>query len=161
MTHTYATAQAFRAALEDRINRLARERGVDHRRLRNQVTFEQFLARLFFEQTHPAWLLKGGFAFELRLGGKARATLDLDIAIPSPAQIAPPDAHQVAEIVERLQQVVNRDLGDWFVFRLSEPLKDLTAPPYGGARVLVTTLLAQRIFCKFHLDIGLGDVVVE
>ena len=39
-------------------------------------------------------------------------------------------------------------------FRLSEPLKDLTTPPYGGAKVLVTTVLASRTFCKFHLDVG-------
>lgn len=161
MAHTYATANAFRAALEDRINRRAREQGLDHRRLRNQVAFERFLARLFVDQAPPAWLLKGGFASELRLGGRARATLDLDIAIPSPARIAPPDDHQVAEIIERLQQAVNRDLGDWFLFRLSEPLKDLTTPPYGGAKVLVTTILASRTFCKFHLDVGLGDVVVS
>lgn len=161
MAHTYATANAFRAALEARINRQAREQGRDHRRLRNQVAFERFLARLFVDEAPPAWLLKGGFAFELRLGGRARATLDLDLAIPSPARIAPPDDRQVAEIIERLQQEVNQDLGDWFLFRLSEPLKDLTTPPYGGAKVLVTAVLVQRTFCKFHLDVGLGDVVVS
>lgn len=56
-----------------------------------------------------------------------RATLDLDIAIPSPARIAPPDDQQVTEIVERLQQVVDHDLGAWFLFRLSDPLKERRA----------------------------------
>lgn len=161
MAHTYSTANAFRTALEDRINRMAREQGLDHRRLRNQVAFERFLAHLFAGQSDPVWLLKGGFAFELRLGGRARATRDLDLAISSPAQLAPPDERQVAGIIERLQQIVDRDLGDWFLFRLSEPIKDLTAPPYGGGKVLVTALLAQRTFAKFHLDLGLGDVVLS
>jgi hypothetical protein len=161
MIHTYQTARAFRAALEDRINRLAREGGIDHRRLRNQVAFERLLARLFAEQpTPPPWLLKGGFAFELRLGQRARATRDLDLAIPAPAQIAPPDEHQLEEIVEVLQQAANRPLGDWFVYQLSEPLKELTTPPYGGATLLVTVLLDQRVFARFHLDVGLGDVLV-
>ena len=126
MGHEYRTARAFRTALEDRINRQAREQHVDHRRLRNQVAFDRLLARLFQERpVQPPWVLKGGYAFELRLGGKARATLDLDLSIPAPARIAPPDEQQVAEIVEALQRAADRDLGDWFVFRLSEPIKDL------------------------------------
>ncbi len=161
MIHIYQTARAFRAALEDRINRLARESGIDHRRLRNQVAFERLLARLFAGQpVMPPWLLKGGFALELRLGQKARATRDLDIAIPAPAQIAPPNERQVEEIVETLQQAADKPLGDWFEYQLSEPLKELTTPPYGGATLLVTVLLDQRVFARFHLDVGLGDVLV-
>lgn len=161
MEHVYRTARAFRMALEDRINRQAREQRIDHRRLRNHVAFDRLLARLFAGQpATPPWVLKGGYAFELRLGGKARATLDLDLSIPTPARIAPPDQQQVAEIVETLQQAAQRDLGDWFVFRLSDPLKDLTTPPYGGAKLLVHALLDQRTFAKFHLDVGLGDVLL-
>jgi hypothetical protein len=161
MEHEYRTARAFRMALEDRINRQAREQHIDHRRLRNQVAFDRLLARLFEEQQgDPPWVLKGGYAFELRLGGKARATLDLDLSIPTPARIAPPDEQQITEIVDTLQQAANRDLNDWFVFRLSEPIKDLITPPYGGAKLLVHTLLDQRTFAKFHLDIGLGDVMI-
>src|SRR5215472_17209745 len=104
MSHEYRTARAFRMALEERINRQAREQHVDHRRVRNHVAFDRLLARLFVEQpATPPWILKGGYAFELRLGGRARATLDLDLSIPAPAQIAPPDEQQVAEIVETLQ----------------------------------------------------------
>lgn len=161
MAHEYRTARAFRTALEDRLNRQARQQHLDHRRLRNQVAFDRLLARLFQEQpVQPPWVLKGGYAFELRLGGKARATLDLDLSIPAPARIAPPDEQQVDEIVELLQQTANRDLGDWFVFRLSDPIKDLVSPPYGGAKLLVHALLDQRTFAKFHLDVGLGDVML-
>ena len=65
MTRHYQTARAFRAALEDRLNQQAREAGQDLTRLRRLVGFERFLARLFAEE-HPPWLLKGGYAFELR-----------------------------------------------------------------------------------------------
>jgi hypothetical protein len=139
--------------------RQASEQGSDHRRLRIQVSFERFLARLFTDQ-NVSWLLKGGAALEIRLGGRARATRDLDLALPSPVQIAPADDEQVARVVDALQQTANQDMGDWFVFRLGGPLHELTTPPYGGARLLVTTLLDQRVFAKFHLDLGLGDAVI-
>jgi hypothetical protein len=159
MAHTYSSARAFRVALETRILRQAREQGGDHRRLRTQVAFERFLARLFADQD-SFWLVKGGAALEMRLGGRARATRDLDLALPSPIRIAPADDEQIERVVDALQQAVNRTLEDWFVFRLGGPLRELTTPPYGGARLLVTTLLDQRIFVKFHLDLGLGDAVI-
>lgn len=43
----YATGLALRTALEERLKRLAREEGVDLQRLRRQVAFDRFLARLF------------------------------------------------------------------------------------------------------------------
>jgi hypothetical protein len=47
-------------------------------RLRKRVVFERLLARL--QAVAPgAWVLKGGFALELRLGGSARTTKDVDI----------------------------------------------------------------------------------
>jgi hypothetical protein len=38
---------------------------------------------------------------------------------------------------------------------------DLTAAPYGGARYPVEARMDERIFARFHLDAGLGDVVME
>ena len=47
-------------------------------RLRKRVVFERLLARL--QAVAPdAWVLKGGFALELRLGAQARTTKDIDI----------------------------------------------------------------------------------
>jgi len=65
---SYKTAGAFRAALETRLQTRARERGTDLQRLRRQVAFDRFLARMFSKgpkATYP-WLLKGGYAMELR-----------------------------------------------------------------------------------------------
>ena len=36
---------------------------------------------------------------------------------------------------------------------------DLTAAPYGGARYPVEARMDERIFARFHLDAGIGDVV--
>lgn len=74
---TYTSDSAFREALEARLNATADDRsGIS--RLRKRVVFERLLARL--QVAAPGtWVLKGGFALELRLGGAARTTRDIDI----------------------------------------------------------------------------------
>ena len=57
----YATGLALRTALEERLKRVAREEGVDLQRLRRQVAFDRFLARLF-PGAGADWILKGGYA---------------------------------------------------------------------------------------------------
>lgn len=54
----YRTASDFRRALEDRLTTQARaEQRVDPNRLRVNVAFERFLARLFHDGT-KRWVLK-------------------------------------------------------------------------------------------------------
>jgi hypothetical protein len=64
MYRTYATAGAFRRALEERLKRTAQADQIDINRLRRQVAFDRLLARLFRENSAP-WVLKGGYALEL------------------------------------------------------------------------------------------------
>ena len=52
-------------------------------------------------------------------------------------------------------------LGDWFEFTIGPPVMDLTAAPYGGARYPVEARMDERIFARFHLDAGVGDVVMR
>ena len=63
---TYATATAFRRALEDRLAAVTKAEGVDLQRIRRHVAFDRLLSRLFAEQNAP-WVLKGGYALELKL----------------------------------------------------------------------------------------------
>lgn len=158
MARHYQSARAFRAALEGRLNQQARAEYLDVARLRRLVGFERLLARLFTAE-QPAWLLKGGYACELRLSGKARATRDLDLAIPSPRRLALPNEQQLEIIRERLQVEAERDLHDWFTFLIGQALVDLDGPPYGGSRYPVEARLDARPFARFHLDVGLGDAV--
>ncbi len=81
---TYATAAAFRRALEDRLQDIARREGVDLQRLRRQVAFDRLLARLFQggEPRTLLWVLKGGYAMELRIKA-ARTTKDVDLTMRS------------------------------------------------------------------------------
>lgn len=78
----YASAGAFRAALETRLNERARREGVDLGRLRRQVAFDRLLARMFdsSEPFRDGWILKGGYALEMRFL-RARSTKDLDLTV--------------------------------------------------------------------------------
>jgi hypothetical protein len=170
MTGPYDTPQAFRTALQARLRNVARQRGTDLQRLQRRVAFERLLARLFAGQTRvplgqdPPWLLKGGYALELRLPNQARSTLDLDLSVPKPERLLSPTAGEEparrdAQIHEQLQIAAERDLDDGFQFFIRLPKR--AAMPGGGIRCSVEARLAGRVFARFHLDVGLGDAVLD
>jgi len=154
----YATATAFRGALETRLSQQAGGSQASLGRLRRRVAFERLLARLFREETSP-WLLKGGYALELRLGDTARATRDLDLGVPDPARLAVPGMNVGAALREALADAAERDLGDWFAFAIGSAMADLDGPPGGGARFPVACRLDGRVFAQFHVGVALDDGV--
>ena len=80
----YQTASAFRQALDIRLKTIADKDKIPQERLRKWVSFDRFLARIFFTQT-VKWILKGGYAMELRFQMVARATKDIDFSISDKA----------------------------------------------------------------------------
>jgi hypothetical protein len=122
-SHRYATATAFRIALEARLKSLAQAEGSDLQRLRRQVSFDRLLARLFSESNAP-WLLKGGYAMELRLRS-ARTTKDIDLSLPG-------EVGRKGDVLERLQDRAATDMGDYFTFAIGLPQMDLDGAPEGG-----------------------------
>jgi len=149
---SYSTAFAFRRALEDRLNAASKAEGVDLQRMRRQVAFDRLLVRLFDEGS-PPWRLKGGYALELKLS-IARTTRDLDLGLSS-------DALPGEELLEALQTAAARDAGDFFVYAIGAPIMELDGAPYGGSRHPVEVNLDGRLFARFHLDLGLGDIQRE
>ncbi len=149
----YATGAALRTALEARLKEIAKAEGVELQRFRRQVAFDRFLARLF-PDADTQWVLKGGYAMELRFQ-IARATKDLDFTVRSVSGV------QGDVLLEHLQEAGRRDLNDFFSFRVGEAMTDLDGAPYGGSRYPVDAMMAQRTFAKFHMDIGVGDVVLN
>jgi Nucleotidyl transferase AbiEii toxin, Type IV TA system len=159
----YATAAAFRRALEDRLQDIARKESVDLQRLRRQVAFDRLLARLFQVGQPLAlpWILKGGYAMELRIKA-ARTTKDIDLTMRSilrPGEKK--DAKKNLAVLEKLQEAAAFKSDDFFVYTIGEPISDLNAAPYGGARFPVEARLDGRVFVGFHLDVGIGDAVME
>jgi len=165
VTGPYDVPETFRMALETRLRNAAQNRGADLQRLRRRVAFERLLARLFM-QDDPPWLLKGGYALELRLRGRARSTLDLDISVPDLGHLrlsakAGEGVSPMEVIYEHLQRVAEQDLGDGFSFLIARPKKEQAGAPAGSARCSVDARLAGRTFVRFRLDIGLGDPVLN
>lgn len=143
----YRTAAAFRAALEARLKAEQRD-GVGISRLRKRVVFERLLARL--QAVAPAaWVLKGGFALELRLEGSARTTKDIDIDWNADEQ----------EAVELLLDAAALRLDDLFEFSVERSRMDDDLLG-GGQRWSVTTTLAGRVFERLAIDIGFATAPV-
>ena len=155
----YASAGALRRALEDRLRHTASARQIDLARLRRQVTFDRLLVRLF-HSNEALWALKGGYAMELQLH-VARTTVDIDLTLPATLNLSSEAASANAAVREMLQESAGLDLGDWFVYTIGSPIMELDAAPYGGARYPVECRMDGRIFSRFHLDVGIGDVVMQ
>ncbi len=151
----YATATAFRRALEDRLRLISETEKLPIERLRREVAFDRFLARLFADESAP-WVLKGGYALELRIK-EARVTKDIDMAL---REVLGKDKPLNDAILEALEKAAAADLADFFVFQIGPLMKDLDAAPYGGARFPVEARMDARTFVEFHIDIGAGDVVM-
>jgi hypothetical protein len=156
---TYSTSGAFRRALEERLKRTSLSDQIDLNRLRRQVSFDRLLARLFREESAP-WALKGGYALELRFKA-ARSTVDIDLTLQRvvAAEGAGGETNQIVR--EMLQRAAGIFLGDWFEFVIGPPVMDLMAAPYCGARYPIEARMDERIFARFHLDAGIGDVVMQ
>jgi hypothetical protein len=155
----YSTAEAFRRALEERLKRTSQGEQIDLNDLRRQVAFDRLLARLFREERVP-WTLKGGYAMELRLKG-ARSTVDIDLTLQRVGATTETGGDANQAIQKMLQSAADIYLGDWFEFEIGPPMMDLNAAPYGGARYPVEARMDDRTFVRFHLDAGIGDVVMQ
>ena len=141
----YGSGAAFRRALEDRLRIMSLETGIPLVRLRKMIAFDRFLSRLFLHKPDQ-WVVKGGFALQLRLGTGARTTKDVDLLVLGGMQ----------EIYPHLREAGAINLGDWFAFEVM----DTTSPNVedtGGLRYRLHTLLDGRTFERFHIDIGIGD----
>ena len=147
----YATAAAFRRALEDRLQDIARKEGVDLQRVRRQVAFDRLLARLF-QAAQPRelpWALKGGYAMELRIKA-ARTTKDIDLTMRSVISSGEKkDDGKNLAVLEKLQEAAALNSDDFFVYTIGEAISDLDAALYGGARFPVETRVDGRIFIDF------------
>lgn len=135
----YASAGAFRRALEMRLVAHARDTGRSVVRLRKGVAFDRLLARLFAVAPE-----KGALALDYRFGDRARTTKDVDLA--SAGDEASATAHVLA--------AQTLDLDDFFGFAI-EGTRALDRLAEGTAvRRQVRAELAGRVFDEFLLDVG-------
>lgn len=145
---------AFRRALEDRLRNTADAAGIPVANLRIKFAIERLLARLF-AKPDPPWVLKGGYALELRYRPAARTTRDIDLAIRGLASID--SAERLIELRDEIQAAADIDAGDFLEFRIGAPRGDLVGAPQGGSTFPVEVSLAGKVFANYHIDAGFGD----
>jgi hypothetical protein len=151
----YATPGALRAALEARLQSQGLAAAVDFDRLRRRAVFERLLIRL--EHAMPGqWVLKGGMALELRLGGRARTTRDLDLVLRQRAEPEESGEPYHGESVrERLIEALADDPErDGFEFRIGAARAiDVDEAGRPGRRLPVDARLDGRTFAAVRLDV--------
>jgi hypothetical protein len=127
----YATANAFRRALEDRLKREAKLRRRPLDELRREFLFQRFLA-LLFSQPDGNWVLKGGASLLMRLA-KARSSKDLDLL--HLGEVDPIEA--IAELREltapREGDHLTFVIGDAVTYSRANPVVEISVSSYIGA----------------------------
>lgn len=145
---SYATPEALRRAIEQRLLNQSNTSGISLDRLRRRVTFERVVSRL--QAAEPGrWVLKGGMALEIRLRDQARLTKDIDLGLRD-AIAAGPELHQ------RLVAALRADpFGDSFMCT-AEPVTQLMEDGAGLVtwRSRVTAALAGKLFGRVRLDVS-------
>lgn len=144
----YRTGAAFRAALESHLSQMvAIERRVSLARSRKLVVFDRLLARLLGSAPNR-WMVKGGVALDLRLGDRARATKDLDLAYLDVRE------HLVADLIASQSY----ELDDFFTFFIEAR----TGPErLRSQRYHARAELAGRVFEEIILDVGIERTTAD
>ena len=135
--------RALRDSINHRLGNVAAERHVAPDRIRRHFVFQRILARL---SATEGWVLKGGFALEIRLGLQARATKDLDLAML--------DDLDGADVQDRLLDALDVDADDGLTFQVSPP-KAIAQAEAGnpGWKFTVTSYLGGKVFAPLRLDV--------
>lgn len=135
--------RGLRDSINHRLANLAAEQQVAPDRIRRHFVFQRILVRL---SAADGWVLKGGFALEVRLGLHARATKDLDLAVL--------DDLDGAEVQDRLLDALEIDAADGLTFQVSAP-KAIASDEAGstGWKFTVTSLLGGKVFSPLRLDV--------
>jgi predicted nucleotidyltransferase component of viral defense system len=135
--------RALRDSINHRLANVAAERHVAPDRIRRHFVCQRILVRL---SATEGWVLKGGFALEVRLGLQARATKDLDLAMLDDADDA--------EVQDRLLDALDVDADDGLTFQVSVP-RALAPDEAGnpGWKFTVTSHLGGKVFAPLRVDV--------
>lgn len=149
---TYATPEAFKQALEQRL-RSASPKPADIGRRRQLLVFDRFLARVVATLGDAA-ILKGGLVLELRLG-RARTTKDVDLRLTG----------SPSDLLARLQEAGRMALGDFMTFEMvpdaHHPEIDNEGMQYEGLRFRAECRMAGKLYGQsFGVDVAFGDPIM-
>ncbi len=143
---------AERARMLARMKNVAKSvRGDDPvRRLHLIVSMDRFLQRMLATTRWGDWILKGGYANQLRAPDEARFTEDVDLKLDS-------DISRAKAVIVAAAQY---DLDDHFVFEVAGDPRPLVGPPGGGLRFVVVVRLWGSELVRFKIDVSSADAIV-
>jgi predicted nucleotidyltransferase component of viral defense system len=154
----YRTDKDFRKALEERLRQRAENESQPITRLRKRVVFERCIVRLQQYSNSP-WVLKGGFALELRLGNMARMTNDMDLT--ADLDLFEAGTTSLSTVSARLREDLQKENEDRFKFIIAEDRKEQL--PTQGVKTFLFTVEARldgRMFEAIKVDVGIGDPLI-
>lgn len=93
---------------------------------------------------------EGRSGLQLRLGLQARTTKDVDLL----------NTAFLSDLYASIAEGARTNLMDWFDCEVERPEASIENE-LGGKRFLVRCFLDGRTFENFHVDIGVGDIVLE
>lgn len=138
-------------ALKDRLQAIAREKGIPFNACWKQLLLERFLARLARSSYADNLIFKGGFllAYMMKIG---RETVDLDFLLTRMKA----EKQNLKEVCEGIAAIPSDD-GFAFFF---VGIKPLFQPHmnYPGYRITLNASFS-KMKDKVHIDIGVGDAV--
>jgi len=146
----YATAGAFRTALERRLLTHANETNIPLVRLRKLVVFDRLMARLM-AVAPDRWVLKGAVALQFRAGPQYRTTRDVDFSRADSEEAATADFLAAQSV----------DLGDYFSFSVERSGEIDVGGEAATVRYHVRAELAGRVFESFVVDVAFSSHSLE
>ncbi|MGH2410917.1 MAG: nucleotidyl transferase AbiEii/AbiGii toxin family protein [Chloroflexota bacterium] len=147
-THERGSSPAgFRTQLLARLRNQAQVSHITAQRLQQRVAFERFLARL---ASSGDWVLKGGFALELRYGWGSRPTRDIDLRVGTDLNTS---------LIQLRTTIAESTSADHFSFELAPVGQEPQGAPGGTQRLQVYARLAGETFARFHIDVSSGDAL--
>jgi hypothetical protein len=144
--------------LEDRLKAKGKSEERDLQGLRRRVAFDRLLHRIFIAESGLV-LLKGGYAMELRLP-IARTTKDVDLSILKKELFTVTKEEQEDSLFDLLNSAARIDLKDYFEFEVTRTQNQIDAI-YGGSRFSVSSIISGKTFVSFHVDLAIGDALIE
>ena len=139
--HSYASPEAFRRALTDKLKTMTKSSRWNLGQLLRQLAYDRLLERLYL--VDEGWVVKGAAALLARDIG-VRATIDLDLFRKAARDVAERD----------LREAAGRDIGDWFTLQAGP-----NQPVVGGVRIPITAQIGTIEWAAFHVDL-LGEELV-
>lgn len=141
--NSLAVEQAIKAAAK-REHQQRPERSISD--IIRQMHHDRFLCRVFSEDEHSEWVLKGGSAMLARIP-TTRRTLDADLF---------EQGYDLDQSLEDLKRLASKDLHDFFTFTFESvtPIAQGDNQPYlDGYRVVFRMSLGTKELSNIHVDL--------